>query len=479
MVELEPSHDSDRAPLVAELWPPPDPPQAFEMLARRRHCLFLDSALKLPELGRYSFLTAEPFDYQCLSVTESDPLGRLAGALGQFRAAPVAGLPPFQGGAAGLFAYELGRTLERIPSPAADEFGIPVLAVGLYDAVIAWDHLADRAWILSHGFPEVDPVRRRQRAADRLVQFQSWLRRVPLRSARREDPPQPVLTRDALAKQYTVGDSGELLSGFSRSGYLAAVKRAIDYIHAGDLFQVNLSQRLLFPAKDDAIELFLRLRQRNPAPFAGYFDGGTFQVASASPERFLQVRDGRVEARPTKGTRPRTTRPEADLFAARDLETSEKDQAENVMIVDLLRNDLSRVCKPDSVRVPQLCGLECYAYVQHLVSVVRGELEDHHGSVDLLRAAFPGGSVTGAPKIRAMEVISELEPVARGAYCGSLGYIGWDGSLDTSILIRTVTASHGWWQLPVGGGIVAQSDPQAEYEETWQKAEGLLRSLRR
>jgi para-aminobenzoate synthetase component 1 len=241
---------------------------------------------------------------------------------------------------------------------------------------------------------------------------------------------------------------------------------------------VNLSQRLLYTAGDgDAVSLYRRLRQCNPAPFAGYFDLGEFQIVSASPERFLQVRDRQVETRPIKGTRPRTGDPDVDRAAEAELLASEKDRAENVMIVDLLRNDLSRVCTPESVRVSQLCGVEAYEYVLHLVSAVRGRLRDECSPIDLLRAAFPSGSVTGAPKVRAMEIIAELEPTARGAYCGALGYLGFDGSLDLNVLIRTITAGRGWWQFPVGGGIVAQSSPQREYEETWHKAEGILRSL--
>jgi para-aminobenzoate synthetase component 1 len=219
------------------------------------------------------------------------------------------------------------------------------------------------------------------------------------------------------------------------------------------------------------------MRRRNPAPFAAYFDLGQHQIVSASPERFLKVANRGVEARPIKGTRRRSSWPEADLFAGDELLKSEKDRAENVMIVDLLRNDLSRVCTPESVRTSELCRLESYEFVQHLVSVVLGELRPEYGPFDLLAASFPGGSITGAPKVRAMEIITELEPTARGPYCGCLGYIGFDGTMDTSILIRTITAGRGWWQLPVGGGIVAQSDPLREYEETWHKAEGILRAL--
>jgi para-aminobenzoate synthetase component 1 len=288
---------------------------------------------------------------------------------------------------------------------------------------------------------------------------------------------QTRIPRDQLAPNFAVDGYPGVLSNFTQQGYLQATQRALDYIYAGDIFQVNLAQRLLHPAATDSVSLYLRLRKRNAATFAGYFDLGDFQIVSASPERFLQLRNRHVQARPIKGTRQRTKLPEADLFAAEELRASEKDVAENLMIVDLLRNDLSRVCDAHSVQVVELCRLENYRYVQHLVSVVQGQLAAGESAIDLLRAAFPGGSITGAPKIRAMQIIAELEPTARGAYCGSLGYIGFDGSMDLSILIRTITAGYGWWQFPVGGGIVAQSVPAQEYAETWQKAAGMIRSL--
>ncbi len=257
----------------------------------------------------------------------------------------------------------------------------------------------------------------------------------------------------------------------------------IEYIRAGDIFQANLSQRLLFPADEDGLALYLRLRERNAAPFAGYFAHDDWVVASASPERFVSLRDGEVETRPIKGTRRRRHLPEADLYTEDELRESEKDQAENVMIVDLLRNDLSKVCAPGSIRVPKLCAVETYETVQHLVSVIRGSMDhDQSGrrldAWDLLQATFPGGSITGAPKVRAMQIIAELEPTVRGPYCGSLFYVGFDGTADSNLLIRTFTVRRGWIQFPVGGGIVAQSDPLAEYEETLHKAEGMLRALR-
>jgi len=466
-------------PLVEELVPAPDPEAIFLSLVDKPHCLFLDSALRERRLGRYSFVTADPFEFIRVPANARGGFGPLARPLAEFRCETVPGLPPFQGGAAGLFGYEFGRHLERLPPPRCDEFQTPTLAIGLYDVVVGFDHLENRAWIVSHGWPETPSAARDKRAQLRLGQFREWLAGTPtsISTTSKVRRGLSVLTPEQLAPQFTVPGPAGLTSNFSRKGYLQAVERAIEFIAAGDIFQVNLSQRLLFPARDDAVALYLRLRRRNPATFAGYFDLGEFQIASASPERFLQVRDRRVEARPIKGTRRRTRLPEADLFAGDELRASEKDRAENVMIVDLLRNDLSRVCEPASIRVTQLCGLETYEFVQHLVSVVCGTLEDGRQPLDLLAAAFPGGSVTGAPKVRAMEIISELEPNARGPYCGALGYLGFDGSLDTSILIRTITAGRGWWQAPVGGGIVAPSSPELEYEETWHKAEGLIRAL--
>jgi para-aminobenzoate synthetase component I len=406
---------------------------------------------------------------------QSDSLGELARRLAPYRATALPGLPPFQGGAAGLLSYDLGRQLERLPRPAFDEFRVPALAVGLYDVVIALDHTDRRAWIISQGFPELEKAARARRAAERLAEVREWLA-GPAPDSHKVSADSPIACGE-LAPQWAVPAHAGLTSNFSPQAYDRAVCRAIEYVYAGDIFQVNLAQRLLSAARTDAVSLYLRLRERNPAPFAGYFDLGRFQIASASPERFLKVRDRWVEARPIKGTRPWARGPEADLFAGDDLRQSPKDRAENVMIVDLLRNDLSRVCEAESVHVSQLCGLEVYRYVQHLVSAVCGRLDDGRSPIELVRAAFPGGSVTGAPKVRAMEIIAELEPTARGAYCGSLGYVGFDGSLDLSILIRTITAGRGWWQAPVGGGIVAQSVPEREYQETWDKAEGLLRAM--
>lgn len=462
------------SPVVRKLPADTTPLDVFRALVALPHAVFFDSAMRHATLGRYSFLAADPFVWLAFPADGGDALGHLASALANYKAETVAGLPPFQGGAAGLLGYELAHSLESFPRPQFDEFGVPALAMGLYDVVVAFDHFCDTAWIISQGFPEIEPHARHRRAAERCDQFWQLLQSPACGVCEKQADSEISLANGSPRYEVSHG----VVSDFSPDGYLRAVERAVAYIHAGDAFQVNLSQRLMVKATDSAAQLYERLRGRNAATFAGYFDLGNFQIASASPERFMQVVNAQVETRPIKGTRRRTASPEADLFAGDELAQSEKDRAENIMIVDLLRNDLSKVCEPDSVRVTQLCGLETYAYVQHLVSVVNGRLREGQTAVDLVRASFPGGSITGAPKVRAMQIISELEPTARGAYCGSLGYIGFDGTMDSNLLIRTITAGGGWWQLPAGGGIVAASDPRREYEETWHKALGMLKAIR-
>jgi para-aminobenzoate synthetase component 1 len=469
-------NDSESLPLVEPLDPSLDAVDTLRRLSNLPHVVFFDSAMRHRQLGRYSFIAADPVEWLTAPADGTDAFQQLADGVRVLPQTVHADLPPFQGGWAGLFGYELAGSLERVPRAPVDEFQIPALAVGLYDVVVAFDHQAGAAWLISQGIPEVDEVARHERATDRLGQFRSLLTGQHAHRNGNGSSYSP-LTAQHLAAQFSVDGHVGLTSNFSADGYRRAVKQVIDYIHAGDVFQVNLSQRLLHAAVDSSIELYCRLRDRNPAPFAGYLDGGNWQIASASPERFIRVENGQVETRPIKGTRGRSPYPVADMFTGDVLRASEKDRAENVMIVDLLRNDLSRTCQPDSVRVSQLCGLETYEYVQHLVSVVEGSLRPNCTPLDVLRTSFPGGSVTGAPKIRAMEIIAELEPTVRGPYCGSLGYIGIGGRMDTNILIRTITAARGWWQLPVGGGIIAQSNPQDEYNETWHKAAGMLRAL--
>jgi para-aminobenzoate synthetase component 1 len=269
-----------------------------------------------------------------------------------------------------------------------------------------------------------------------------------------------------------------LRSSFTRRGYLGAVERVREYILAGDIFQANLSQRFEAPLAEPAWAIYRRLRERNPAPFAAFVDFPDATIISASPERFLCVDTaGRVETRPIKGTRPRGTGPEHDAHLGRLLHESEKDQAENLMIVDLMRNDLSRVCRPGTVRVPELFALEHHPTVHHLVSTVVGELAAGQDALTLIRAAFPGGSITGAPKVRAMEIIAELEPSERGVYCGTIGYWSLDGAMDSSIAIRTALARNHRLYFSAGGAIVAESDPAQEYRETMDKAVGLIDAL--
>ncbi len=441
-----------------------------------------DSAKTSPQLGRYSYLTADPFRTFELAKARLgiEPFAEIRAALATFPTESRPELPPFQGGAAGILSYELGRCFENLPEVPHDELEIPHLAVGLYDWVLAWDHLENRCWVISQGFPETEPGRRERQARERAEQV---MRAIESRSM---EPGESLLDvrprsgergyRELTAPFYPAPGPAGLLSNFSRASYLTAVERVIEYIRAGDIFQANLAQRLMYPSDEPPLALYQRLRQRNPAPFAGCFFRDDWAVLSASPERFIQLdENGIAETRPIKGTRRRRNHPEIDLFTADELRESEKDKAENVMIVDLLRNDLSRVCRPGSIRVPQLCAVENYETVQHLVSVVQGQLKLGHDAWDLLRATFPGGSITGAPKVRAMEIIAELEQVARGPYCGSLFYVGFDGRCDSNILIRTFVVRRGWVQCSVGGGITVQSEPEAEYHETLHKAAGMLR----
>ena len=488
---------SDAAPLLAELAPALDPFDCCARLAGLPYVVFLDSASDPDHLGRHSFLTADPFtavrakglltqqlvDGDWIRI-DADPLAQVRALLAPHGRPAVADVPPFQGGAAGYVGYDWGAALERVPRPRSDDLALPDLLLGLYDWVIAWDHQSGRAWVISTGMPERGgPAMRR--AADRLTFVKERLaagrnaRGVPARQNDTVAPGRPAHSAPSSAPSYPLPDIPGVRSNFTREGYLDAVARVIEYIRAGDIFQANLSQRLEAPLAGTSLALYDRLRRRNAAPFSAYLDFGDLVVASSSPERFLRIQpDGQVETRPIKGTRPRGVGPEHDAALALALAESEKDRAENVMIVDLLRNDLSRVCRPGSVRVPELFALEHYATVHHLVSTVVGDLAPGQDAVDLLRAAFPGGSITGAPKVRAMQIIAELEPTARGVYCGAIGYLSTSGALDTSIVIRTYLARGRDVYFQVGGGIVADSDPEQEYRETFDKAQGLIAALR-
>jgi len=486
---------SDVVPVVEALVPAPDPVETCARFADLPFLLFLDSATHPEQAGRYSFLAADPativrskgaltqqLDAAGWTRVAADPLAHIRALLAPFAAQPLAGIPPFQGGAAGYVAYDWGAQLERIPRPRYDDLAIPDVMLGLYDWVIAWDHQTERAWVISTGIPDQGTARE-ERAVRRLAFVKERLtvrRSDGWTGSDRTATRLPVYSSiRPAAPSYPVPDVPGLRSNFTRAGYLDAVARVIEYVYAGDIFQANLSQRLEAPLAGTPLELYRRLRQRNPAPFAAYLAFGDVVVVSSSPERFLCVDDGRrVETRPIKGTRPRGVGPEHDAALALALAESDKDRAENVMIVDLLRNDLSRVCRPGTVRVPELFALEHYQTVHHLVSTVVGELAREHDALDLLRAAFPGGSITGAPKVRAMQIIAELEPTQRGVYCGSIGYLSATGALDTSIVIRTYLVVGRDVYFQVGGGIVADSDPEQEYRETLDKARGLIAALK-
>lgn len=469
------SNVKSNGPYVVRLDETLTPEVVFEGLAGQEHRLWLDSARADDTLGRYSFLMAEPSEVvQAGPLQVDEALNKLARLQHDFKLLTMEGLPPFQGGAAGYFSYDLNRHFEVVPETNFNEFHLPLLSFGIYDVVFSWDHARREGWLVSTGYPERDDTRRLARAKQRAEHFLTMIG-----CEKDVCPPSPgrMIPAEELAPCFACPEFPGVMSNFPKDDYLEAVQRSVDYIHAGDIFQVNLSQRLIMQARSSSADLYLKLREKNPAPFAGFYDFGMGQIVSASPERFIQVRDRQIESRPIKGTRRRSGRPALDMYWGDELVRSEKDRAENVMIVDLLRNDLARICEDDSVEVTSLCGLETYQTVQHLVSIIVGRLREEIDVRDILHAIFPGGSITGAPKIRAMEIISELEPTARGPYCGSLGYIGFDGSIDWNILIRTIVASGGWWQFPVGGGIVADSDPLREYEETWHKALGLLHAV--
>ena len=463
---------------------------AFLKLSMRPGCLWLDSSARGPEdasalgeIGRYSFLMADPIK----SVTAV--LGQPEDPWKQFeelcRSIPQnrdSDLPPFQGGVAGLIGYESASWLEATGVARENDLPTPAMSLGLYDWTVAYDHQNDSAWLICQGLTATQDADRVDAANARADEIESLLLYpLPRRGGfyahvglYQSDLPAP---RQVVQQWSNPLSHRKVTSNFTSGQYQETVAEVVRRIRSGDSFQVNLAQRLLRKSDLTAPELYLRLRKSNPAPFSAYYGGDQFAVLSSSPEGFLRVRDGEVETRPIKGTVPRTGDPHQDDRLAHELITSDKDRAENIMIVDLMRNDLARVCADESVAVTQLCKVERYEFVQDLVSAVRGRLRKEVNIVDLLKACFPGGSITGAPKIEAMRTIAALEPHHRGPYCGSIGYIGCGGYADFNILIRTITAAHGYWQIPVGGGITARSHPESEEAETWTKAEGMLRAI--
>lgn len=451
-----------RPPLLTELPYRADSAALFDAIADLPWAVFLDSGLHHPGQSRYDILAAQPYvrlitrgslteiHADGVELSREDPFELVRRYLD---ADDTCGGPlPFCGGAVGYFAYDLARRIERMPTRAHDAERIPDMAIGLYDWAVVVDHAERRAWLAGQGRdPETD---------------MKWDRLVHLFS-------EPAAERTRVPFRMLA----HVTSNLTREGYARRFERIKQYIEAGDCYQVNLAQRFSGPVSGDPWLAYQALRVLNPAPFAAYLSTPYAHVLSASPERFLKVENGRVETKPIKGTRPRAGHARLDAELARALRESVKDRAENVMIVDLLRNDLSKNCRLGSVRVPRLFDVESYATVHHLVSTVTGELAPARDALDLLRGAFPGGSITGAPKLRAMQIIEELEPHRRGVYCGSIGYMGFDGNMDLNIAIRTMVMSRGEIRFWAGGGIVADSTMEDEYQETFDKAAAMLKLL--
>ena len=449
-------------PLLTELPYQADSARLFEAVADRPWAVFLDSGLHHPGQARYDIIAAEPYvrlvtrggitevHGDGTELSRADPFALLRTHLAMDPACSAT--LPFSGGAIGYFGYDLARRIESLPARARDIERIPDMVIGIYDWAVVVDHSERRAWLASQG---------RDADTDR-----KWDALVQLFSAA------PV-ERSRVSFRVT----SPITSNFTPQGYGHAFDHVLDYIRAGDCYQVNLAQRFVAQAQGDPWLAYQRLRLINPAPHAAYLSTPYAHILSASPERFLRVENRQVETKPIKGTRPRAGHARLDAELIAELLASEKDRAENLMIVDLLRNDLSKNCELGSVKVPRLFDVESFATVHHLVSTVTGTLAQGRDAIDLLRGAFPGGSITGAPKVRAMQIIEELESHRRGVYCGAIGYIGYDGNMDTNIAIRTLVYSRGTVRFWAGGGIVADSQRDAEYQETFDKAAALLNLL--
>jgi para-aminobenzoate synthetase component 1 len=426
-----------------------DAARYYAALADLPWAVWLDSC----GMARYDILTAAPLHTLLLDeevATPGDPFALLRNLLGE-RVAPIADVP-FAGGALGYWSYDLARWMMTLPDIADAAEQLPDLAVGIYDWALVLDHQQHKARLVSQ--------QRFSGTAELLPQILHRLQALPA-------PP-----FDSF-RVY-----GQITSNFTPYSYAAAFLKVQDYLQSGDCYQINLSQRFSAKAEGDAFGAYIRLRGLNPAPYSAFLNLPQTRILCSSPERFISVQGGRVETRPIKGTRPRSSDEGQDRRLADELRNHPKDRAENLMIVDLLRSDLGKSCKPGSVRAPKLFEVESFANVHHLVSTVEGQLAEGRDALDVLRDCFPGGSVTGAPKLRAMQIIEQLEPCRRGVYCGAIGYVGFDGNMDTNIAIRTLVYSGKEIRCWAGGGIVADSDMAAEYQETLDKAAAMLKLLK-
>jgi anthranilate synthase component 1 len=458
------------------------PVSAFLKLRSEGPCFLLESA-EQGRLGRYSFLGFSPrtvlrwndgvlseWPGEASARSEPserhdapDPYAAVSEHLGRYRLAPVDGLPPFAGGAVGFFGYDLVRTVEPLGEPNPDPIELPDMALMVSDALVVFDHMRHELTLIAYAFcdEQTDVDTAYGRAAARLGDLRERLRG-------------PVPRASMPAER---GAAPEFKSNMSREAFEANVSRIIEYIHAGDAFQVVPSQRFSAPAPVEPFSIYRGLRAINPSPYMYFLDFGDFQLAGASPEPLVKITGRQVETRPIAGTYPRAASEEEDRHRAEELLRDPKERAEHVMLVDLGRNDLGRVCEYGSVRVDELMAVEAYSHVLHIVSQVSGRLRPEVTPMDALRAVLPAGTLSGAPKVRAMQIIDELEPHKRGSYGGAVGYVGFNGDLDTAIHIRTVVVKDGVVHVQAGGGTVADAKPDYEYEESVTKAKAIFRAV--
>jgi para-aminobenzoate synthetase component 1 len=446
--------------------------------------VLLRTALFTTPESRYSFLVANPFltfrsygarceltaPNRAPTTLFGNPWDQLQTLLSRYELLDDVDLPFPLGGCFGFFGYDLKNFVEpKLPRSTIDDLDLADSHAGFYSSVVVFDHQLQQTTIISTGL-NADGARSRDKAQDELA---FW--REKIESAQDETPGSARASRAAFGvlAERALG----VHSNMTRAQYEHAVQRALEYIRQGDIYQVNLSHRLTAPLPIAPWDLYERLRETSPAPFSAFMDGGDFQLVSSSPERFLRLSGAHIQTRPIKGTRPRDPDPTRDAQLTYELQTSAKEMSELVMITDLLRNDLGRVCEFGSVHVPELVRLECYPQVQHLVSTVEGRLRSDVTHLRALAQCFPGGSITGAPKFRAMQIIDELETVTRGPYTGALGYLGFNRESQFSILIRTAVLKNGFGHFHAGAGIVADSNAAAEYDETMAKAAGFLQAL--
>ncbi len=465
-------------PVVRRLDAAPDPAALVQQLAPAGDAILFESGRHHPATGRYSFLALAPrfsviADRTGLRIVSADgverpqgsPVALLRALLARDRSPWDSSLPPFTGGFAGYLSYDARVWFERVPQRAHDDLGLPLFHWTWWDSVVAIDHLERCTWVMVNPWPAAHGQRADDAAA---VEVERLAQGV----AEAATPVQPAPT----AGDATMTPS--LRPQMTRQAFETMVRRAQAYIRDGDIYQVNLSQRFSGAIGVDPWTLYATLRTINPSPFACFARLGDVVIASCSPERLLRIQGDVVETRPIAGTRPRGHTPEADLDQTVELILSDKERAEHIMLVDLERNDVGRVCDYHSVRVDELMVLEEYSHVRHIVSNVRGRLRPTADRLDALAAVFPGGTITGTPKVRAMEIIDELESVARGPYTGTIGYVGANGAADLNILIRTFVIAHGQAHVQVGAGIVADSDPGREYAETLAKGAALFAAFR-